>query len=125
MDDHDPADRLTHCDGQGPSLHILNASASEAYDLAQRLSARPKTVARVLRGTRCRTAHGLFDEFAAAFQFPPYFGANWNALNDCLGDLEWLAGESYVVVVTDASEVLVECPAQTFRLFLHTLTHLP
>jgi len=34
---------------------------------------------RLVRGHKSRAVDGLFDEFAAALQFPYYFGANWAA----------------------------------------------
>jgi hypothetical protein len=34
-----------------------------------------------------RTQSGLMDEWAAAAQFPPHFGGNWDALRDALSDL--------------------------------------
>jgi hypothetical protein len=43
----------------------------------------------------------LFDALASAFAFPDYFGGNWDALVDCLGDLEWLDAAGYVLVVED------------------------
>jgi len=35
-------------------------------------------------------------EIEAAFQFP-YFGRNWDALNDCLRDMSWVSASGYVV----------------------------
>lgn len=32
---------------------------------------------------------GLMTACATAMRFPDWFGANWDALADCLGDLEW------------------------------------
>lgn len=43
----------------------------------------------------------LFDALASAFAFPSYFGRNWNAVVDCLGDLAWLEAEGYVLVIND------------------------
>jgi len=37
----------------------------------------------------------LLKNIAAALQFPDWFGANWDALEDCLSDLP---GEGYVVL---------------------------
>ena len=69
-------------------------------------------VVRTVRGRKMHRKPGLFDEFAAAFQFPEYFGENWDAFEECLSDLEWLPREAgYVLVVTDPAEVLQECPA--------------
>jgi hypothetical protein len=47
-------------------------------------------------------AQELFAAVAMAFQFPSYFGKSWDALEDCLRDLEWLDERGYVVLVTRA-----------------------
>ncbi len=41
----------------------------------------------------------LFKAFASALQFPAWFGQNWDALEDCLGDLSWRAAEGHVLMV--------------------------
>ncbi|WP_455378015.1 barstar family protein [Petrachloros mirabilis] len=65
-------------------------------------------VLKVLRGNNCRTPLGLFSEFARAFDFPDYFGHNWDALEECLADLEWLPAKGYLVLLTNAEQVLPE-----------------
>jgi hypothetical protein len=56
-----------------------------------------------------RTLHGVFDEFAAALQFPWYFGENVDAFDECLADLGWLPPhEGYVIVIIDPAEVLCQ-----------------
>ena len=37
--------------------------------------------------------------FAQALHFPAWFGGNWDALEDCLGDLSWRPGEGHVLVL--------------------------
>jgi RNAse (barnase) inhibitor barstar len=37
-----------------------------------------------------QSRQALFDALAVGLRLPEYFGRNWDALHDCLGDLEWL-----------------------------------
>jgi hypothetical protein len=61
---------------------------------------------RTVNGKKCLTPTGLFAEFAHALEFPDYFGHNWDALEECLADLEWLPAKGYVILVTDAHAVI-------------------
>lgn len=45
----------------------------------------------------CRDKADILKRFATALAFPEEFGANWDALADCLGDLSWLPAEGYVL----------------------------
>ena len=62
---------------------------------------------RIVRGRKMRTLSGVFDEFAAAMQFPLYFGENENAFNECLADLDDLPpGRGYVIVIVEPDQLL-------------------
>lgn len=61
---------------------------------------------RLIHGKKCATPSGIFNEFARALEFPDYFGHNWDALEECLADLEWLPAKGYVVLITDAQYVI-------------------
>ncbi|MDF0649958.1 MAG: hypothetical protein CV081_08865 [Nitrospira sp. LK265] len=63
---------------------------------------------RTIQGKKCRTPSDLFDEFARALSFPDYFGHNWDALEECLADLEWLPAKGYILLITDTQAVLPE-----------------
>lgn len=41
----------------------------------------------------------LFEGFASALRFPEWFGANWDALADCLTDLSWLDESGYLITL--------------------------
>lgn len=47
--------------------------------------------------TRNKTA--LLEGIATAFDFPPDFGHNWDALADSLGDLSWRPAPGYMLVL--------------------------
>jgi hypothetical protein len=64
----------------------------------------------VLNGDDLRTTAALMDAFAAGFGFPDYFGRNWNALHDCLVDLDWLPPNGYVLVIMEANVILADEP---------------
>jgi RNAse (barnase) inhibitor barstar len=74
----------------------------------------------VVRGGKCRTAAGLFAELAEALEFPDYFGHNWDALEECLVDLEWLPAKGYVLLFTDA-ELILPDDEEEFATFLEVL----
>lgn len=63
-------------------------------------------VLRVVQGKKCKTPAGVFNEFARALEFPDYCGRNWDALEECLVDLEWLTATGYIVLITDAQSVI-------------------
>lgn len=63
-------------------------------------------VLRQIHGKKCATPGGVFAEFARALDFPDYFGHNWDALEECLADLEWLPAKGYVLLISDAHCVI-------------------
>ncbi|MGH7626152.1 MAG: barstar family protein [Gemmatimonadaceae bacterium] len=104
-------------------LHRIVADLPELTDWAWSLdrSASASLVMRVLRGRHMQTVTTLCDEMGAALQFPYYFGGNFNAIEDCLTDLDWLPGNSYVLVVTDAPSVLARADPDDVEAFLALL----
>jgi hypothetical protein len=106
-----------------PHLHLLVATPGETCDFARSLRCTPgrKAVIRILRGSKAETVSRLFDEVAAALQFPYYFGENWDALDECLGDLEWLPGDAYILFFTEAHRLLDRDAPEKFKLLLDVL----
>lgn len=56
-----------------------------------------------LRGAEDKEA--LLERLAGALGFPDWFGGNWDALEDCLQDLAWRAGDGHVLVFEGQGEV--------------------
>jgi RNAse (barnase) inhibitor barstar len=76
---------------------------------------------RVISGAHCRSTSGLFAEMARGLEFPDYFGHNWDALEECLADLEWLPAKGYIVLFTDAQLILPD-DEEEFATFLEVLS---
>jgi hypothetical protein len=63
-----------------------------------------------------RTLDGLFDEFAAALQFPLFFGENKDAFDESVAELETLpVGEGYVVTITEPDQVLADAEIEALE----------
>ena len=93
-----------------PQVKLLRADASSAGDAARGWAEGGLTV-RILRGQKMRSTGSLFDEVAAALQFPHYFGENWPAFDECLSDMDWLLPCSGIVLlVLNAAKVLADEP---------------
>lgn len=100
-------------DPDAVAVGVLEADPSDASRLRYSL---PEAgyVVREVRGAKARTVAALFDEFAAAWQFPYYFGANMDAFDEVMRDLDEFVGAApgYVVLVRDADQLLADEPAK-------------
>jgi RNAse (barnase) inhibitor barstar len=107
-----------------PYLYLAIASAKEFADYAYRLNydKGSELAVRVVRGHKMQRLSHLYDEFAAALQFPDYFGENWDALDECLADLEWLPAAGYVLLIPNVVEVLSQEPEKQFATFVSVLS---
>jgi Barstar (barnase inhibitor) len=75
---------------------------------------------KIIHGAKCQSTSGLLTECARALDFPDYFGHNWDALEECLTDLEWLPAKGYILLITDAGCVLPD-DAEEYETFLEIL----
>jgi hypothetical protein len=104
-----------------PWVHLVVLPEKSKVDLHHLVL--PHSVIRTMAGAKCRTKAGLLDEFARALSFPEYFGHNWDALEECLADLDWLPAQGYLLVVTDADQVLAKPEEEDdYETFIEILT---
>ena len=83
-------------------IHRLPAAAARALEAA----ARPLGYAVFhvdLEG--CADKAALLARMAAALEFPEWFGHNWDALGDCLGDMSWRPAPGYLVFLDHAGRL--------------------
>lgn len=89
------------------------------YTLRSR--ARPATMAAAFaeRGWRCFLLDGHTIDSKATFlavtaqtiQFPGYFGANWDAFEECLSDLSWAPAPGYILLYDNPQQFAKAQPA--------------
>ena len=107
---------------EAPWIHVAEASPSQLTEWTwMRAGEDDRAVVRELRGRKMRSWPALFDEVAAALQFPHFFQDNLAGLNDCMRDLSWLPGLRYLLVISDAAELLREVAPEDLSVFLFLL----
>lgn len=92
-------------------LHVVvleHDGAESARRFAAATPAPPRREIVLIEGSRCRTKSALLTEWGRALSFPDYFGRNWDALDECLDDLDWLGAEQISVVVSEAADLMAE-----------------
>lgn len=96
---------------EGPRFHAWVGTAADLADEIRALEGGWPEGPRLrwLRGERMRTKTGLLGEWAAAGQFPPYFGGTWDAFRDALAELP-PAGAAFFVL--EADQLLAEAPPE-------------
>ena len=62
-----------------------------------------------LSGDKIKNKEDLFNSLKNAFGFP-YFGENWDALIDCLRNLEWLPARGYVIFYDNPNNLFDQNP---------------
>jgi hypothetical protein len=102
------------------SLGVQVFTCDEQDIDAVALTAPEGTVTRIVRGQRCVSKERTLQEWAAAFQFPSYFGNNWDAFEECLNDLAWLNARQVVAFVTRADAMVPRSPG-AFAMLLEIL----
>jgi len=80
---------------QGGAYFVDARESAALADAAQALDFR---VAHIdLKG--CTDKDSVLRAFARAMEFPGWFGGNFDALADSLGDLSWLSGDGYLLLL--------------------------
>ena len=78
--------------------------ADEVLDATR--AGRPRLIRVSLAGATDRKE--LLARIASGLQFPVWFGANWDALEDCLTDLSWLEAHGHVLLIEDTSGLSID-----------------
>jgi len=64
----------------------------------------------------------LMNDLARGFQFPDYFGENWNAIDECMRDLEWLPADGYSCLLLHRDALEQRIP-QAMEIFLSVMRY--
>jgi RNAse (barnase) inhibitor barstar len=57
-----------------------------------------------LDGRKIATKEDFLRETSEVMKFPAYFGANWDAFDECIRDLSWMPAQKYILIY-DRSDI--------------------
>ena len=103
----DVSEIIDHCQS---GVYLIDAV--ERKRVLRRESFPRQFAVAVLDGNRASTRERIFQELARALRFPDYFGHNWDAVYDCLTDLNWLPAAGYVLVLDGFGQLATNEPEQ-------------
>jgi hypothetical protein len=91
---------------------LCDAKRSGVYRASEARAILEATAASTLDVVTIDAGHKPLEKMARALGFPDWFGGNWDALEDSLGDLSWRKGEGHVLLFTgyprEARELLID-----------------
>lgn len=77
---------------------LFEPALNGVYLLRMQPEALPVELVPILDGRTLGAKHSLLAALGRALDFPDYFGENWDALEECLGDLSWRSGPVWLVI---------------------------
>lgn len=93
-----------------PGIYRFDSQASVAYLRAE--AGKQNWLLYALDGKKISDKPTFLDKIARAMKFPDYFGKNWDALNDCLTDMEWARGSGYILLYQAPDRFIKTSPEQ-------------
>lgn len=95
------------------STSLLTSPAAGGFDSVHFADAAPGRAALEAAGVRVAAIDGaafggkqdLMAALSEALELPDWFGGNWDALDESLGDLSWLEANGHVLVI-EGGEIL-------------------
>lgn len=92
FDLHAPHIHIIECDYKKISTILINDKDDNVFS-------------GIIDGNKLYNKQDVFQEFKDVFKIPSYFGYNWDALDECLNDLDWITADKYILIIKDFNNV--------------------
>ena len=70
-----------------------------------------------LDGKKINSKQTFLKQAAEAMEFPAYFGANWDAFDECITDLTWCPAQRYVILY-DHADIFAQAEPTQYQIAL-------
>ncbi len=86
----------------------------------EQIAAEPGTRVFYFDGQKINSKETFLKQVAEAMEFPTYFGANWDAFDECITDLTWCPAERYVILY-DHADIFAQADPTQYQIALDIL----
>jgi RNAse (barnase) inhibitor barstar len=102
-------------------LNILPTNIKQNIcETVEQIAAEPGTKVFYLDGKKINSKQTFLKQAAEAMEFPPYFGANWDAFDECITDLTWCPAQRYVILY-DHADIFAQAEPTQYQIALDIL----
>lgn len=91
-----------------PSWSCVHFISQKEWQAAEENVSSPQIFLAELDGSAIQSKDQLLRLLGNALGFPAYFGVNWDALEECLRDLDWISEPSSIVLVLHRGRLLFD-----------------
>ncbi|WP_066423870.1 barstar family protein [Anabaena sp. 4-3] len=86
-------------------------------EAVEQIAAEPGTKVFYFDGKKINSKETFLKQAAEAMDFPTYFGANWDAFDECITDLTWCPAERYVILY-DHADIFAQADPTQYQIAL-------
>jgi RNAse (barnase) inhibitor barstar len=102
-------------------LKILPTNIKQnIHKTVEQIAAQAGTKVFYLDGKKINTKETFLKQAAEAMEFPAYFGANWDAFDECITDLTWCPAQRYVILY-DHADIFAQAEPTQYQIALDIL----
>ncbi|MFZ7133299.1 MAG: barstar family protein [Eubacteriales bacterium] len=84
--------------------HVTQGSVNSYVDKLK-IGLMNKSYTATISGDLIKNKQDILETFKQIFQFPDYFGNNWDALEECINDLSWLNSKAYLLILINPDKM--------------------
>jgi RNAse (barnase) inhibitor barstar len=104
-----------------PYFHIIVQDEAEVKQTIHDIDKAIGYPIHTIDSNLCTKSPNFFKEISISLKLPDYFGKNWDALDECLADMEWLQEQGWVLFFLNSEQLLCEEKKDDFDTLIDVL----
>lgn len=102
-------------------VHLIKTDILISEDILRNMFPCKKVDVYLIDSNQCLNRIDLFINMKRIFKLPDYFASNFDSLEECLADLEWLNNEGCILTFYDSPQILSKESIESLLIFIRLL----